>query len=111
MQKEKYGAEYDLYFIIGADSALELDKWYRIADALCLCTFVVASRPGSTGKEASVRKALAEKHLTNIIWMQTPEISISSTEIREKIQKGLSIDGLVPQAIVEYIRQRDLYRR
>ena len=109
--KEKYGAEYDLYFIIGADSALELDKWYRIADALCLCTFVVASRPGSTGKEASVRKALAEKHLTNIIWMQTPEISISSTEIREKIQKGLSIDGLVPQAIVEYIRQRDLYRR
>ena len=54
---------------------------------------------------------MAEKHLTNIIWMRTPEIPISSTEIREKIQKGLSIDGLVPQAIVEYIRQRDLYRR
>ena len=109
--KEKYGSEYDLYFIIGADSALELDKWYRIADALELCTFVVASRPGSTDKEASIKKSLAAKHLTNIIWMRTPEIPISSTEIREKIQKGLSIDGLVPQAIVEYIRQRDLYRR
>jgi len=109
--KEEYGSAYDLYFIIGADSALELDKWYRIDEALQLCTFLVASRPGSTDKVELMKKALAAKHLTNIMWMKTPEIAVSSTEIREKIQKGLSIDGLVPQAIVEYIRQRDLYRR
>ena len=63
------------------------------------------------GMENAIKKSLSAKHLTNIIWMRTPEIPISSTEIREKIQKGLSIDGLVPQALVEYIRQRDLYRR
>lgn len=109
--KEQYGAVYDLFFIIGADSAVELTKWYRIQEALDLCTFVVAARPGFAHKAELVKKSLQASELTHLVWVQTPEIAISSTEIRNNIKENLPIEGLMPPAVVEYIRQRDLYQK
>ena len=108
--KERYGAAYDLFFIIGADSAVELAQWYRIKEALALCTFVVATRPGFGDQVELVKESLQASELTNLVWVKTPEIAISSTEIRNKIKENLPIEGLMPPAVVEYIRQRDLYQ-
>ena len=108
-KEQEVGTE--IFFIIGADSALELTKWYKIKEMLELCTFVVATRPGFLGQIDAAKKELAEAGLTNILWVKTPEIEISSTEVRKKVQQGLSIENFVPKAIVEYIRQRDLYRQ
>ena len=108
--KERYGAAYDLFFIIGADSAVELAQWYRIKEALALCTFVVATRPGFGDQVELVKASLQASELTNLVWVKTPEIAISSTEIRNKIKENLPIEGLMPPAVVEYIRQRDLYQ-
>jgi nicotinate-nucleotide adenylyltransferase len=40
-----------------------------------------------------------------------PRLDISSTDVRERIAAGRSIDGLVPPAVVRSIRARDLYTR
>lgn len=106
----QYGKDYELFFLIGADSILELAKWYKIKEALALSTFVIATRPGFMPQAQAIKAKLAKEGLTNLVWVNTPEFPISSTEIRAKIQKHESLTGLMPPAIVEYIRQRDLYR-
>ena len=45
-----------------------------------------------------------------IIIIDAPEIDVSSTEIREKIKNGESADGLLPEKVMEYIRETGLYR-
>lgn len=109
--KKQYGLEWELYFLTGADSVRELHKWYRIQDMLKLCTFVVATRPGYDARSKELKDKLIKNKLTNIIWVETPAIEISSTEVRAKVRNHESIDKFVPKAIVEYIRQRDLYRQ
>jgi nicotinate-nucleotide adenylyltransferase len=48
----------------------------------------------------------------NVIVLQNKDLvltNISSTTIRDRIQKGLSIDYLVPNGVAEYIQEHNLY--
>jgi len=102
---------YDLYFIIGADSAEQLPGWYRIREAMQLATFAAAARPGFAPHKDRVSACLHKAGLHRFLWVDTPEMAISSTEIRQHIQAGQPITDMVPKAVAEYIEQRDLYRR
>ena len=102
---------YDLYFIIGGDSAEQLATWYRIGDTMRYCTFVAAGRPGYAARRDEVTEALARRGLKRLIWVDAEEMDSSSTEIRRRLAAGESADGMMPGAVVDYIRQRDLYRR
>lgn len=107
--KAEYGSEYDLYFIIGADSAVELKTWHRIAELMQLCYFVAAARPGFEPHKAELKESFGEMAEKKILWVHTPEIDISSTEIRERVRNHKSVKNLVPEEVAEYIRQKDLY--
>jgi len=41
--------------------------------------------------------------------LDTPQIEISSSEIRDRVVRGLSIHHLVPEPVERYIKQRRLY--
>ncbi len=109
--KQQYGNEYELFFIIGADSVVALDSWHRVREIMQICTFVAATRPGFAPVVENVIADFGTLGTKSILWVDTPEVNISSTEIRERVKHGYSINELVPKAVAEYIQQKDLYRR
>ena len=89
--------------LIGGDNWAAFDKWYRYEDILQRYPIVVYPREGSevTGFEFQV---------SNIKIVKTPLINISSTQIRQRIQAGKSVRGLVPTGVAMVLEQEHLYR-
>ena len=88
----------DYYFIIGGDMIDYLPKWYRIDDLLKIVQFVGIKRPG-----------YSKTSEYPILWVDTPQLDISSTYLRTKIAQNCSVNYLIPQAVLEYIEQEGLY--
>jgi nicotinate-nucleotide adenylyltransferase len=104
--------DWDVHFLIGADSLPELPTWYRAAELAALCKFVAASRPGQTLRNLEpLRCAFTEEQIAAIAsrCIEIPLIGVSSTEIRQRVHEGRSIRYLVPDAVREYIARRRLY--
>lgn len=99
-----------LYFVIGADSLLEIFNWREPEYLLQNANFVVVSRPGYSLKDSD----LAEKYkpyLKQIIFLNTIEVGYSSSQIRELLQEGKSIKYQTPDQVIDYIEEYKLYRR
>jgi len=109
--KDKY-PEDELYFIFGSDIIFELDKWNRIHELSQLCKFVLLDRPGKQDQE--LHKKIQELKSTYNIYIKkikSPVVDISSTEIRKRNCKGLSIKYLVPDDVENYILKHNLYSK
>ena len=104
----------ELFWIIGADSLPELPTWRRIGDLVCAVQIVTAKRPGSrlpvpAALAAAVGDAQAKALMDHCV--DTPEIDISSTDIRRRVAARQSIRYMVPEAVASYITQKGLYIR
>lgn len=101
--------EYELYFLIGADTIPQLQTWHKIDELLQLVTFVAAKRPGYLQALDRACSSLGVIAREKIVLVDTPEYEVSSTEIRQKIKSGESLEGLVPAHVEQYIREHRLY--
>jgi nicotinate-nucleotide adenylyltransferase len=126
--KQKFhGAGVHLYFLLGADSFLDIPSWKDYETLLGLCDFVVASRPGFDSKalrlvippELFARRGSANAPLdpraialrrTIIYVLDTVSSHVSATEVRHRLESNQSIHGLVPPRVEEYINKQALYR-
>lgn len=88
----------DYYFIIGGDMVEYLPKWYKIDELMTLTNFVGIRRPN-----------YATITPYPIIWVDVPQMDISSTLIREKIKNGCSVRYLLPDSVIHYIKEKELY--
>ncbi len=98
--------------MLGSDSFLKFHLWKEPEEILKLAKIIVVEREG---KLDEVRKYIKEKfpHIQenrDVFLVRTRRIDISSTEIRHRISKGLSVYCMVPDGVEEYIRKRGLYR-
>jgi nicotinate-nucleotide adenylyltransferase len=94
------GAE--LFWLIGADHVPTLTQW-RDAEALAQAvTFVVIPRPGQP--QASLPSPWRLRHLRG--W----PLGVSSSEIRDRIHRGLPFAHLVPDGAADIIASEGLYR-
>lgn len=96
------GAE--LFLIVGADVALELNTWHRVGDIASLATVVAVTRPGSDLTALPTAPGLPEVEV-----MEMPAIDVSSTDIRRRVAAGAPIDHQVPPDVLTYIREHGLY--
>ena len=101
----------ELFFIAGADSLMDIEKWKKPELVLSNCTFVAFNR-GEYTKEAleNQKKKLQDKYNSNIILLDISNLDISSSMIRERIINGKRVDFFMPDKVTEYIKQNHLYR-
>ncbi len=99
----------DCFFIIGADSLINLPTWHSSRQLLKLCRLAVAHRPGYQPNLSNL-KAQLPRLPQRIVWIELPGIPISATALRAAVAQGKSIDALTPPAVVRYIRRTGLYK-
>ena len=91
----------ELFLIVGADLAPALDTWERSADLAGLVTLAVVSRP------TTPRPVVPPGW--EVIWVDGPQVDVSSSGVREALAQGHRIDGLVPPDVIHCIARRGLY--
>lgn len=101
LQKERPGPGIEWFFLVGSDTARELPTWREIAELKRRVRFVAVPRPGQAGL-AQLPEGVQE------ILVQTVEIS--SSQVRDRIRRGQSVAGLVPEPVMEFLEKRGLYR-
>ena len=96
------------WFLMGADIAASIESWREPKRVLELAGLGVAARAGTVldEVEAALERLGAGRH--EVIRM--PEIGVSSTRVRRRVAQGRPIRYLVPDAVVDYIAERGLYR-
>ncbi len=98
----------DFCFIMGMDSLEHLDKWRQPIRLLRLAHLVVVTRPGhKVSLDALDRRLPGLRDAVSLL--DTVNVGISSTDIRERVRRGMSIRYQVPADVYEYIRDRGLY--
>ena len=101
------GAE--LYLIMGADMLMCLDSWREYKGIIDRCVICAAARNDSTANQLRQKARELEIPDSRVIISDEEIMTVSSTEIREKIKKSDSIEGLVPDAVRKYIVDNKLY--
>jgi len=104
-----YGPDADLYFITGADAMLEIFSWKEPEELFSLCNFIVATRPGYDLQK--LQNNIAASFIDKVSVLEIPLLSISSTDIRDRVKKSRSIRYLVPEAVDYYVHQNGVYRQ
>jgi nicotinate-nucleotide adenylyltransferase len=107
--------------LIGQDAANALDSWYRWRDLFSLAHIVVMRRPdahfhcaGELLQEVQRRRVsepddLLQSPAGRILPLEVTQLDISSTLIRRLLAEGLSPQFLLPDRVLEFIRQQRLY--
>ena len=101
-----------LYFITGTDAVLDLPNWKDPEEILNLCTFISVNRPGYVTDTLDDKlDRLMEKYKGEILSIRAPQLKISSTDIRNRIQEGRPTKYLLPENVEQYIFKNGLYRK
>ena len=102
----------DWTLLIGSDMLLTFDAWVRWEEILSMAAVAAVSRqagdlPQLHEKADALRRSCpaAEIHVLSV-----DAVEISSTEIREKLQKGADCSCVLPENVVQYIQEHGLYQ-
>lgn len=122
--RRELGGQQPLVLLLGADAFAGLPSWHRWEELLSLAHVAVSHRPGFPVEPASLPaelaqiyersslsdpSALAERPAGGIISFAMTQLAISATQIRRLLHNGDSPRYLLPDAVIEYIAQHQLY--
>lgn len=111
-----------ILMMIGQDAANVLDQWHDWQSLFDLAHLVIMRRPESKHVYSGALFAQVQPRLVNdpkqlhhspaglILPLEVTQLAISSTEIRRQIRLGLSPRFLLPDAVIDYIKEHGLYR-
>lgn len=101
----------DYYFIIGADSLMAFDTWYRPEGICANCILAVAVRDQlDTGTIRMKMQELEERYHARVFLLQTPDVDIASSRLRALRMQRRSIRYYVPDPVLQYIEEHALYQ-
>ena len=101
-----------LYFILGADALVNMHKWKEPEKIFALCEIIAITRQGVQNETAfEAAEALRANYGAKIHLVGKRTYPTSSTEIRKRVETGLSVKYLVRDEVLEYINTHKLYRK
>ena len=98
-----------IYFITGADAAAEIISWKDPLELVKMCRIVAVTRPGYDKSKIFYGLIKARIPLDSFIFLEVPALSISSTDIRNRVGAGKSVRYLLPDSVEQYIHKFGLY--
>lgn len=118
--RQEVGNEPSIALLMGCDALLGLPEWHRWEELLSLAHLVVMARPGWSLPNTGPLGALLQTHEANsesllqqaaglVVTTTLRPQHISSTEIRALLQSQKSARYLVPDAVLEYLYEHQLY--
>ncbi len=119
--KKRLG-DHEFFFIIGADSLLELHLWYRYRELLEQVPFIVAARPSVPFAEVARAVAMLPGGFVydrrsstwrradgaRIHYLADVRVPVSSSEVRRLLARGRPTP-MVPEPVRRYIERHNLY--
>lgn len=100
------------YFIMGADSLFDFDKWREPGMISKECILLAAVRDHCFRANIQERIQELEARYGAVIYLlNTPNMDVASEDIREALSEQREISNLVPAAVEEYIRRKKLYQK
>ena len=106
---DKLGPTADLFFILGLDVLGQLDRWKEPERVLELCQLLVLDRPGEQGFDWTGFYDRIPEAKDRVQMVTAPLVDVSATDLRRRATAGEPLEGQVPDAVAEYIRQQGLY--
>ena len=106
--KEKH--KEDVYIVIGADSFLEIEEWYKYKEILSLAKILVARRPGHKGLKKH-KKYLKDKYKAKVRFIDIEESSISSSLLRRELENGDFSNPELNDRVKRLIENNKLYEK
>ncbi len=110
--RELSGEDRRLFLLCGTDMMLTLDSWREPEEIFRLCYPVYIRRDNDRSLDAPIIQKIADyqnaygKVVRKIL---TEPLELSSHQVRQTLQSGASIRGMVPAAVETYIRDNHLY--
>jgi len=93
----------EFFFITGADALAQILSWRDHDELWDLAHFVAVSRPGHVLSTDGLPT-------DDVSQLEIPALAISSTDCRDRVQRGNPVWYLVPDGVVQYIAKHHLYR-
>lgn len=98
------------YYIIGADTLFSMEKWYQPEQIFAQCEILCMVRNGYPMEQLlQKRNELIQKYHAQIQLLEEKTFDISSSEIRARIGAGRPVSYFLPDAVLKYITEHQLY--
>ena len=93
----------NLELIIGYDNIFDFKMWKEPDEILKLVKLIVLKR------KSSIEPDYKDKYYQSAVFVETPTVEISSSEIRSRVSKGMPVKYLVTDEVRNYIIEHKLY--
>jgi nicotinate-nucleotide adenylyltransferase len=119
--RAEVGPHRPLLMLVGLDAFAELHTWHRWREIPRLAHVVVAGRPGSAAPAAGTGyldaadvvdspERLRARPCGHVLFEAVTALDISATVIRALLRAGRSPRFLLPDTVLDYILENNLYR-
>jgi nicotinate-nucleotide adenylyltransferase len=111
--REMYDPAGRLFFLMGTDMLLTLDRWREPEEIFRLCYPVYIRREADAALDDRIVEKITQYHQRfgkMVPRIVAPAIELSSSDVRAAVADGRSLDGMVPPAVAAYIEEHRLYR-
>lgn len=105
---------HEFFLLVGSDTLADLPHWHEPVRVLEQAGLLVTARPGSavpTVEQLRVQLPMPGESPMRLQVVETPQIDISSRDLRRRAATGRSLRYFLPRSVECYIHDKRLYRR